>query len=55
MTRQEAELQVSGRWERLGLDKIKTPIMFGLDVDNMLEENNSQTGESTLEMERRTR
>lgn len=36
MTRTDAEKAVRERWERLGLDWKAAPIMFGMDVDNML-------------------
>lgn len=38
MTRGDAEKAVRERWERLGLDWKAAPIMFGMDVDNMLAE-----------------
>lgn len=41
MTRDDAEKAVRERWERMGLEPQKCPIMFGRDVDNMLEDSSS--------------
>lgn len=37
MDRQEAEIQVRERWERLGLEPGNFPNVFGMDVENALE------------------
>ena len=36
MTRELAQELVSTRWENLGLDKSSCPIMFQMDVNNMV-------------------
>jgi hypothetical protein len=48
MTRQEAEEKVSERWINLGLDRKTAPIMFGMDVENLLEEVGEDEPEESL-------
>jgi hypothetical protein len=52
MTRPDAFTAVNERWERLGLDRFSAPIVFGMDVDNMLAEENEG---SESEMDQVTR